>query len=184
MKNTTSRTILVGRRLWFLHTLLLQFLHWIQTDAKWIQFISEMPFEALKWVLLKLMYYALYLNVPSRTIELGFSWEIKAFDICTVRFSQKPFRRNSIYCSFHLHQKACSPFLQCIYALRVYLCTIWKLKRCSSSKRHDKEQDERTLLNKCITAINGHIYISIAHNKLNDYLHSEQYEIPSFIRSL
>ena len=44
-------------------------------------FISEMPFEALKWVLLKLMYYALYLNVPSRTIELGFSWEIKAFDI-------------------------------------------------------------------------------------------------------
>ena len=92
-------------------------------------------FEALKWVLLKLMYYALYLNVPSRTIELGFSWEINAFDICTVRFSQKPFRRNSIYCSFHLHQKACSPFLQCIYALRVYLCTIWKLKRCSSSKR-------------------------------------------------
>ena len=116
------------------------------------------------------MYYAFYLNVQSRTIELGFSWEINAFDICTVRFSQKPFRRNSIYCSFHLHQKACSPFLQCIYAPRVYLCTIWKLKRCSSSKRHDKEQDERTLLNKCITAINGHIYISITHNNVNDYL--------------
>ena len=130
------------------------------------------------------MYYALHLNVQSRTIELGFSWEINAFDICTVRFSQKPFRRNSIYCSFHLHQKACSPFLQCIYALRVYLCTIWKLKRCSSSKRHDKEQDERTLLNKCITAINGHIYIWITYNKVNDYLQSEQYEIPIFIRSL
>ena len=149
-----------------------------------MQLYSYFHLQDLDGFTKKLMYFGHNWSIQSRLLNFISSWEINAFDICTVRFSQKPFRRNSIYCSFHLHQKACSPFLQCIYALRVYLCTIWKLKRCSSSKRHDKEQDERTLLNKCITAINGHIYISIAHNKLNDYLHSEQYEIPSFIRSL
>ena len=106
------------------YTLLLQFLHLVQIHAKWIH-SYQMPFGSIKMGFVKInVLCSPFERTQSRTIELGFSWEINAFDICTVRFSQKPFGRNSIYCSFHLNQKACSPFLQCIYALRVYLCAI------------------------------------------------------------